>query len=111
MNQNTVKSKTKKTQILTPIKDFVIREVRINYQPTKEAPFAIRAPADVARFVRSVLHDNAREHVVALYLDGAHQVTGLRVDFDWTGELRPCSPARDLSARHRGRVGGSGHRP
>ncbi len=52
-----------------------IREVRVNYIPTTTRPFPIRCPDDVAAFVRSVLIDNSREHLVALYLDGAHQVS------------------------------------
>jgi len=33
----------------------------------------------VADFVRSILTDNSREHFVALYLDGAHQVTSYSI--------------------------------
>ena len=41
---------------------------------TGTQPFAIKGPDDVATFVRSVLTDNSREHFIALYLDGSHQV-------------------------------------
>ncbi len=34
---------------------------------------AIRRPADVADFMRRVVRDDAREHFVALYLDGRHR--------------------------------------
>ena len=56
-----------------------IREVRIQYQPTTEPAFKIRDPAEVANFVRKVLYDNSREHLVALFLDGAHQIASFSV--------------------------------
>lgn len=59
--------------------DSMIREVRINYQSTQERPFAIRQADDVASFVRRVLCDNSREHAIALYLDGAHQVASFSI--------------------------------
>jgi DNA repair protein RadC len=52
----------------------LIREVRVSYLATERVRFAVKEPRDVAAFVRSVLHDNSREHVVALYLDGGHRV-------------------------------------
>lgn len=55
--------------------DTFIREVRVNYLPTEDKSFPIREPADIARFVRSVLADNSREHFVAIYLDGSHRVS------------------------------------
>lgn len=51
-----------------------IREVRVSYHTTNEEKIQITQPAQVARFIRSTLTDNSREHVVALYLDGAHQI-------------------------------------
>ncbi|MEX2206660.1 MAG: DNA repair protein RadC [Myxococcota bacterium] len=51
-----------------------IREVAIRYTGRrKTAPPAIRAPADVAAFMRRAVTDHAREHFVALYLDGRHR--------------------------------------
>lgn len=60
----------------SPLLDaHLIREVRVSYLATEQKRFAISQPGQVADFVRGVLHDNAREHVVALYLDGGHQVS------------------------------------
>lgn len=59
--------------------DTFIREVRVSYLPTNNKRFAIRQPGDVAIFVRGILPENSREHFVALYLDGAHQVVGYSI--------------------------------
>ena len=58
-----------------PLEAHLIREVRISYRTTRRKRITFTQSEQVAAFVRSVLHDNAREHVVALYLDGAHQVS------------------------------------
>jgi DNA repair protein RadC len=51
-----------------------IREVAVRYvgRPARIAS-AIRGPADVVAFLRRVVRDDAREHFVALYLDGRHR--------------------------------------
>jgi DNA repair protein RadC len=59
--------------------DSFLREVRINYQRIAEPTFQICEAEDVAGFVRKILSDNSREHVVALYLDGSHQVTSYSI--------------------------------
>jgi len=69
-------SKTRKGARYT---DTFIREVRATYPQTTSRVFAIKGPDDVADFVRSILTDNSREHFVALYLDGAHQVTSYSI--------------------------------
>ena len=76
MNQQKKKAtKNQSSNNTIAIEDCVIREVRINYQPTREAPFKVSSPETVARFARNAMSDNSREHALALYLDGAHQVT------------------------------------
>lgn len=59
--------------------DHFIREIRVNYYPTQSKRFAIRGPDDIACLVRSVLTENSREHFVAIYLDGAHQVASYSI--------------------------------
>ena len=59
--------------------DVYIREVRVNYLQTEEKLFDVRQPQDVAKFVRKVLSDNSREHVVALYLNGSHSVVSFSI--------------------------------
>lgn len=59
--------------------DTFIREVRATYQQTTSKLFAIKSPDDVADFVRSILTDNSREHCIALYLDGAHQIASYSI--------------------------------
>ena len=68
-----------KDKSISAYQDHFIREVRVNYHPTQDKPFAIRGPDDIARFVRSVLTENSREHFVAIYLDGAHQVASYSI--------------------------------
>jgi DNA repair protein RadC len=71
--------KSSRKQKGTRYTDTFIREVRATYQPTSMPLFAIKGPDDVADFVRSILTDNSREHFVALYLDGAHQVASYSI--------------------------------
>jgi DNA repair protein RadC len=59
--------------------DVFIREVRVNYIQTEEKLFNIRCAEHVAAFVRKVLTDNSREHMVALYLNGSHSVTSYSI--------------------------------
>ncbi len=54
--------------------DVFIREVRVSYLQTAEQQFRMRSPQDVAGFVRKILSDNSREHIVALYFDGSNTV-------------------------------------
>ena len=52
----------------------------MKYRGKKGESFeAIRAPERAARFIRSVLPDNVREHFVALILDVRNQVVGYLV--------------------------------
>jgi len=71
--------------------DTFIREVRANYQQTSML-FTIKGPNDVADFVRSVLTDNSREHCVALYLDGAHQVVSYSIISIGTANMSVVHP-------------------
>ena len=71
--------KTTRTRKGRNYEDTFIREVRATNRMTTTEPFAIHGPDDVAEFVRSILTDNSREHFVALYLDGAHQVVSYSI--------------------------------
>ncbi len=51
-----------------------IREVAVRYVGrSTRIVTAIRQPAQVVDFMRRVVRDDAREHFVALYLDGRHR--------------------------------------
>ena len=76
----------------TAIHDTYIREARVNYLHCDHAMFRISSPADVANFVRSVLTDNSREHFVALYLNGQHQVAAYSTVSIGTANQAPVSP-------------------
>ncbi|MBX3421956.1 MAG: JAB domain-containing protein [Pirellulaceae bacterium] len=51
-----------------------IREVNVNYRLTTQQLLAVTDPMQVARFISSIMPDNSREHFIALYLDGSHQI-------------------------------------
>lgn len=51
-----------------------IREVAVRYVGrSARIATAIRRPAEVVEFLRRIVRDDAREHFVALYLDGRHR--------------------------------------
>ena len=57
-----------------------VREVRINYHgPKRKLYKAIREAKGAAEIIRKLLPDNSREHFIALYLNGAHEVIAYRV--------------------------------
>lgn len=52
----------------------LIREVAIRYVGARRrAPAKITRPDEVAQYLRRRIRDDAREHFVALYLDGRHR--------------------------------------
>ena len=52
----------------------MIREVAIRYVGARRrVADKIASPAEAARYVRRRIHDDAREHFIALYLDGRHR--------------------------------------
>ena len=61
------------------VQDTFIREARVNYIHCEHVMFKITGASDVASFVRSILTDNSREHLVALYLDAQHQVAAYSI--------------------------------
>ncbi|TWU03919.1 hypothetical protein Pla100_08550 [Neorhodopirellula pilleata] len=56
------------------IEETHIREVIVNYRTTQEMRSSFTEPHQVAEFVRTVLTDNSREHVVVIYLDATSTV-------------------------------------
>ena len=56
-----------------PAKDYV-REVTARYIGPRRKSLTISGPGVAACFMRALLRDEAREHFLALYLNGAHQV-------------------------------------
>lgn len=51
-----------------------VREVTARYIGPRRKSRVIRSAADAAEFMRPLLRDHAREHLFALYLDGAFRV-------------------------------------
>ena len=58
---------------------FHVREVTAKYSGVRRVSVKIREPDDVGKFARRVAKDNSREHFVAMYLDGAHQVVSYSI--------------------------------
>jgi len=55
-------------------KIHMIREVAIRYVGSRRrAPAKITSPDQVAEYLRRRIRDDAREHFVAIYLDGRHR--------------------------------------
>lgn len=79
-------------QTKTPTPTKYVREVRVNYCGPKKAPTVVRMPFDIVKFARGVLPDNSREHVIAIYLDGAHQIIGYAVVATGTANACPVHP-------------------
>lgn len=74
-----------------------VREVSLRYRgPRRGESFdPIASPAEASRFIRRVLPDNVREHFVALFLDGRHQVCGFYVAATGTAASCPVT-AREV---------------
>jgi DNA repair protein RadC len=51
-----------------------VREVTARYIGPRRKGLTISGPGDAACFMRGLLRDEVREHFLALYLDGGHQV-------------------------------------
>jgi DNA repair protein RadC len=80
----------KESGALTTMK--CIREVRVNYRGPKLDPRAVHASGDAVDFIRKILPDNSREHFIALFLDGAHQIISYAVTFTGTANSCPVHP-------------------
>ena len=62
---------------MQPAKDYAenyVREVTARYIGPRRKSLTISGPGDAASFMRGLLRDEVREHFLALYLNGAHQV-------------------------------------
>ena len=51
-----------------------VREVTARYIGPRRKGLTISGPGDAACFLRGLLRDEVREHFLAIYLNGAHQV-------------------------------------
>jgi DNA repair protein RadC len=59
---------------------ITIREAVVSYRgPRRKLPESVRNPVDVARFVRRVVGNDAREHFLVLMLDGRHKPIAYQV--------------------------------
>ena len=84
-----------KTNLADTFQDTFIREVRVQYQATTQPTFKISGPLSVAQFVRQILRessDNSREHFIALFLDGGHQVASYSIVSIGTANFTTAHP-------------------
>jgi DNA repair protein RadC len=70
----------------------IVREVSVNYRGGHELGETLRQPEQVAAAFRRILPDNSREHVMALYLNGAHKVIAYSVVSTGTATSAPVHP-------------------
>ncbi len=76
---------------------IAIREVAVQYRGRrKRIPEKILGPKDVARFVRGVINGDAREHFVALLLDGRHRPIAYQVVSIGTATVA-CGPIASMA--------------
>ena len=58
----------------------MIREAVVSYRgPRRKLPESVRNPVDVARFVRRIVGNEAREHFLVLMLDARHRAIAYQV--------------------------------
>lgn len=56
-----------------------VREIYARYRGGRRKSFRVNGPKEVANFIRGIIQDNTREHFVAVFLDGAHQVSSFAI--------------------------------
>lgn len=77
--------------ICTPSPEYV-REVTARYVgPRRKSP-TIKEAAGAAQFISSILKDEAREHFVALYLNGAHTIVSYSIVSTGTANSTQAHP-------------------
>jgi DNA repair protein RadC len=69
-----------------------VREVTAKYIGPRRKSIAITLPADAVTFITSLLRDNAREHFIALYLNGASQIISHSLVSLGSANSAPVSP-------------------
>lgn len=69
-----------------------VREVTAKYIGPRRKAIKIGGPEDAAKFISSVLKDQAREHFVAVYLDGAHNIASYSVVSTGSANSAPVHP-------------------
>ena len=70
----------------------IVREVSVNYRGGERLGETLRQPEEVAAAFRRIVPDNSREHVMALYLNGAHKVIVYSVVSTGTATSAPVHP-------------------
>jgi DNA repair protein RadC len=75
-----------------------VREVVVQYKHPVSAEEVIREPSQAAALMRRLLPDNSREHVISIYLNGAHRPVGYAVLTTGTETQAPLCP-RELFQR------------
>src|SRR5512147_963220 len=69
-----------------------VREVTARYIGPRRKGLKISGPGDAAGFMRGLLRDETREHFLALYLDGVHQIVSFSLVSIGTATSAPVSP-------------------
>lgn len=62
------------------VTEIQIREVQIQYGRKRKGSYdSVKGPSSAVNFLRKVAPNNSQEHVIALYLDPAHQPIGYSI--------------------------------
>lgn len=72
-------------------REISFRSVDVSYGRKRKQP-TIKSAADVALWFRSVVPNNSQEHVIALYLGGAHEPIGFSVVATGTANMCVVHP-------------------
>lgn len=56
-----------------------VRELTINYKYHDLESNIITCPKDAAKFIRSILPDNSREHFVVIHLESQHRIASFNI--------------------------------
>ena len=81
----------------TDWRENFVREVTARYIGPRRRGLRINGPEDAARFMRTLLRDDAREHFFALYLNGAHHVVSFSLVSLGTANSAPACPREIFS--------------
>ena len=79
---------------MQPAKEYAgnyVREVTARYIGPRRKGLTISGPGDAACFMRGLLRDEAREHFLALYLNGAHRIVSFSLVSLGTATSAPVS--------------------
>lgn len=74
------------------MKTIEVREIVVSYKKKTKQYKEVRDPEDVHKFLKGLLTTNAKEHFIAIYLDGQHSIISYSVCCIGTATACPIAP-------------------